>query len=109
MPELTLSLMKHLAYRHPVNKSLAVTLLKGIRGMLPPALRSPKLGAPAVPAGRWIPVALGWLIALAIQAALLLLVAELIEVAHGVMELYLDLAQQQLDLTSLYAAATSPR
>jgi hypothetical protein len=26
-----------------------------------------------------------------------------------VMELYLDLAQQQLDLTSLYVAATTPK
>jgi len=49
-----------------------------------------------------------WLLALAIQAGLLVLVAELVEVIHGVMELYLDLAQQQLDLTSLYVAATSP-
>jgi hypothetical protein len=52
-------------------------------------------------------VGIGWLVALAVQAALLLLVAELVEVAHGVMELYLDLAQQQLDLTSLYVKATS--
>jgi hypothetical protein len=54
-------------------------------------------------------VGLGWLIALAVQAALILLIAELIEVAHGVMELYLDLAQQQLDLTSLYVEATTPQ
>jgi hypothetical protein len=40
---------------------------------------------------------------------LLVLVAELVEVIHGVMELYLDLAQQQLDLTSLYVAATTPK
>lgn len=100
--------MKHLAYRHPVNKSLAVTLLEGIRGMLPPALRSPKLGAPAVPWKSRLLVGIGWLIALAVQAALLILVAELVEVAHGVMELYLDLAQQQLDLTSLYVSATNP-
>jgi hypothetical protein len=53
-------------------------------------------------------VGLGWLIALAVQAALLLVIAELVEVCHGVMELYLDLAQQQLDLTSLYVSATGP-
>jgi hypothetical protein len=100
--------MKHLAYRHPVNKSLAVTMLEGIRGMLPPALRSPKLGAPAVPWKTRAGVLIGWLIALAIQAALLVMVAELVEVIHGVMNLYLDLAQQQLDLTSLYVSATEP-
>lgn len=101
--------MKHLAYRHSVHKSLAVTLLEGIRGMLPALLRSPKLGAAPAPWGSRMLVGVGWLIALAVQAALILLVAELVEVAHGVMELYLDLAQQQLDLTSLYAAATSPQ
>jgi hypothetical protein len=53
-------------------------------------------------------VAVGWVITLSVQAALILLVAELVEVAHGVMELYLDLAQQQLDLTSLYVSATGP-
>jgi hypothetical protein len=57
--------------------------------------------------GRRIAVALVWVLALAIQAALLVLVAELVEVIHGVMELYLDLAQQQLELTSLYVEATS--
>jgi hypothetical protein len=54
-------------------------------------------------------VCIGWLIVLVVQAALILLVAELVEVAHGVMELYLDLAQQQLDLTSLYVEATTPQ
>lgn len=53
-------------------------------------------------------VSVVWLLALAIQAGLLVLVAELVEVIHGVMNLYLDLAQQQLDLTSLYVSATTP-
>lgn len=76
--------------------------------MLPAPLRSPKVQGSRHPwKGRLI-IGLSWLIALAVQAALLLLVAELIEIAHGVMELYLDLAQQQLDLTSIYVAATSP-
>lgn len=74
--------------------------------MLPGPLRSPKLGAGPVPWHSRLLVALGWLLALAIQAALLILVSELVEVCHGVMELYLDLAQQQLDLTSLYVKAT---
>lgn len=77
--------------------------------MLPPALRSPN-EAPAVPHLRSrVLVCVGWLIVLVVQAALLVLVAELIEVAHGVMNLYLDLAQQQLDLTSTYIAATTPK
>jgi hypothetical protein len=46
--------------------------------------------------------------ALLIQAALLVLVTELIEMAHGVMELYLDLVAIQLDLQSTYVAATTP-
>lgn len=100
--------MKHLPYGHTVNKSLVETLVGGVRQMLPASLRSPKLGATSAPWRSRILIGVGWLIALAVQAALLLLVAELIEVAHGVMELYLDLAQQQLDLTSLYVSATEP-
>lgn len=59
--------------------------------------------------GRRIAVALVWVLALAIQAALLVLIAELVEVIHGVMELYLDLASMQLELQSTYVAATSPK
>jgi hypothetical protein len=100
--------MRHLAYVHTRNRTLAETMLGAIRRALPPALRSPNVraGGPQWK-GRLI-VAVGWLIALAVQAALLLVIAELIEVCHGVMELYLDLAQQQLDLTSLYVQATGP-
>jgi hypothetical protein len=83
-------------------------MLGAIRRALPPALRSPNAG-PAVPTWRGrLLVAIGWLIVLVIQSALLVLIAELVEVTHGVMELYLDLAQQQLDLTSLYVQATGP-
>lgn len=100
--------MKHLAYGHQANVPLAEALLRSIRGMLPGPLRRPHVGA-----GRtnWKAVALcviGWLVALMIQAALLVAIAELVELIHGVMDLYLDLAQQQLDLTSLYVAATNP-
>lgn len=100
--------MKHLPYGHTHNKSLAVTLLEGVRRMLPGPLRSPRISGPGPHTGARIAVALGWLIALAVQAALILVVAELVEVIHGVMDLYLDLAQQQLDLTSLYVSATGP-
>lgn len=100
--------MKHLAYGHTRNKSLVETLASGVRGMLPGPLKFPQVrsGPGSVPSR--LLVALGWLIVLVVQAALILLVAELVEVAHGVMELYLDLAQQQLDLTSLYVKATTP-
>lgn len=76
--------------------------------MLPAPLRSPKYTGSGHPWRSRVIVGVGWLIALSVQAALLLVIAELVEVVHGVMALYLDLAQQQLDLTSLYAAATTP-
>ena len=77
--------------------------------MLPARLRSPEFVAGRVPLRSRILVCIGWLLVLVIQAGLLVLIAELVEVIHGVMELYLDLAQQQLDLTSLYVAATTPK
>lgn len=100
--------MKHLAYIHTPTRTLAGTILGGIRQMLPAPLRSPNDEGSRHHIRSRVLVGIGWLVALAVQAALLLLVAELVEVAHGVMELYLDLAQQQLDLTSLYVKATEP-
>lgn len=100
--------MKHLAYRHSPSRSLAGTLLGRIRRVLPGPFQFPQVqSGPGSIAARLL-VGVGWLIALAVQAALILVIAELVEVAHGVMELYLDLAQQQLDLTSLYVSATGP-
>lgn len=101
--------MKHLPYGHTRNESLAETIVKGVRGMLPAPLRSPNAGGAGPHLRSRLLVAIGWLIVLVVQAALLLLVAEMIEIAHGVMDLYLDLAQQQLDLTSTYIAATTPK
>ena len=100
--------MKHLPYGHTRNRALAETMLGGVRRMLPGPLRFPQDVGGRVPISSRLAVAAGWVIALAIQAALLLVIAELVEVCHGVMELYLDLAQQQLDLTSLYVSATGP-
>lgn len=100
--------MKHLAYQHTPNRTLVETMGAVIRRMLPARLRFPQEIAGRVPFSSRLAVALGWVLALAIQGALLVVIAELVEVIHGVMNLYLDLAQQQLDLTSLYAAATSP-
>lgn len=101
--------MKHLAYRHSPNRTLAEAMLGGIRKVLPGPLRVPPTTAGPVRLRSRILIALGWLLTIAIQAALLVLVAELVEVIHGVMELYLDLAQQQLELTHLYVAATTPQ
>lgn len=100
--------MKHLPYGHTVNRSLAETLVNGVRRMLPGPLQFPQVRSGPGSVRARILVGLGWLIALAVQAGLLLVISELIEVIHGVMELYLDLAQQQLDLTSLYVSATTP-
>lgn len=101
--------MKHLAYGHTREIPLVETMTRWTHRMLPFPLRRPELGA-----GRthWKGVVLcivGWLLALLIQAALLVALAELVELIHGVMNLYLDLAEQQLELTSLYVAATSPK
>lgn len=101
--------MKHLAYTHSQQRTLVEIMAIAIRRMLPGPLRSPKLGAGPAPWRSRFLVCVGWVIVLVVQAALILLVAELVEVAHGVMELYLDLAQQQLDLTSLYVQATTPQ
>lgn len=100
--------MKHLAYIHTPNRTLVETMGAAIRRMLPGPLRFPQVVEGRIPITSRILVGIGWLIVLAIQAGLLVLVAELVEVIHGVMDLYLDLAQQQLDLTSLYVQATTP-
>jgi hypothetical protein len=100
--------MKHLAYTHSQQRTLVEIMALAIRRMLPEPLRFPQDSGSGPKLRSRVLVAVGWLIVLVTQAALILLVAELIEVAHGVMELYLDLAQQQLDLTSLYVSATGP-
>ena len=100
--------MKHLAYTHQSNRTLAETMFRRIRKMLPGPLQVPQVrSGPGCIWARLL-VGVGGVIAQAVEPARLLVIAELIEVAHGVMELYLDLAQQQLDLTSLYVSATSP-
>ena len=101
--------MKHIAYSHEANIPLVEALHRRIRSCFPGPLRRPIRGADRT---NWRAVVLsviGWLVALAIQAALLVALSELVELIHGVMNLYLDLAEQQLELTSLYVAATSPK
>lgn len=58
---------------------------------------------------RRLGIALGWCLALLVQAVLILLVREVIQLAHGVISLYLDLASLQLDLQSTYIASTTPK
>lgn len=94
--------MKHLAYTHSPVHSLAGSWLNVIRGMLPKSLQPSPAGATRIGCRRRILSAAGILLALVIQAGMLWLLAELVDVAHGVMELWLELANQQLDLISLY-------
>jgi hypothetical protein len=101
--------MKHLPYTHTRQRTLVEIMGVAVRAMLPAPLRSPNAGGAGPHWKGRLLVAVGWVIVLVVQAALLVLIAELVEVCHGVMELYLDLAQQQLDLTSIYVAATSPK
>jgi len=82
--------------------------LRWIHGMLPGRLRRPHDGAGRPTWKGRLLVVLGWLLALVIQAALILVIKEVIELCHGVIGLYLDLAKLQLDLTSQYVSATSP-
>lgn len=100
--------MKHLAYNHTPNRTLVETMGRAIRRVLPVPLRVPPNTAGPVPIRRRILYLTGWILTIAIQAALLVLLSELVEVIHGVMSLYLDLAEQQLELTHLYVAATGP-
>lgn len=101
--------MKHLAYHHQPSRALVETMGTAVRRMLPGPLRSPNVRGGRVSIRSRILVAVGWTLTLVIQAALLVLVAELVEVIHGVMTLYLDLAEQQIELTHLYVAATTPQ
>ena len=96
--------MTHIAYTHSPNVSLVGAMTSWIRHILPVTLIDP----PSETRGRVWPrrllICLGWLIAVATQFGLLWLLREVISVAHGLMELWLQLANQQLDLVSLYNA-----
>lgn len=99
--------MKHLAYQHQPNVSLVVALSGWVRGKLfGQRLPSPG-GAGRTSFRSRILTCASWLIVLVVQAALILVVREVIELCHGVIGLYLDLAKLQLDLTSQYVSATS--
>jgi hypothetical protein len=101
--------MKHIAYSHSRNRSLVETLGSTVWHVLAARLLPPTDATGGHPLRRRIVGTLLLCLALAIQAALLVLIAELVETIHGVMELYLDLASIQLDLQSTYIAATTPK
>lgn len=96
--------MTHLLYTHSPTVPLVVAMTSWIRHALP----KPSTTSPGGDSRRAWPrrlfIALGWLVAVVVQCALLWLVAELVQLAHGLMELWLELANQQLDLVSIYNA-----
>ena len=100
--------MKHLAYTHSWNYSLVETLSSLIRRMLPGPLRRPHVVAGRVPIWSRLLVCLGWILVLVIQAALVIVIKDVITLCHGVIDLYLDLATLQLDLQSQYVTVTTP-
>lgn len=100
--------MKHLAYVHQRNVALVETLGNAVRGMIAGRRSSPPGSAGRPSIGRHLARAILWILALGIQAALIVLVAELVELIHGVIELYLDLANLQLELQAQYVTVTTP-
>lgn len=96
--------MTHLAYVHSPNVSLVGAMTSWIRHILPVSLLDPPKETPRRVWPRRICMLVGWLLAVSVQFGLLWLVSELVSVAHGLMELWLELANQQLDLVSIYNA-----
>jgi hypothetical protein len=99
--------MTHLTYSHSDNRSLVETMFEGVRRVLVGRRQIPPVPAGRTSCRRRIFTVAGYLLALVIQAGLLWLLAELVQVVHGVMELWLQLATQHLDLISLYNAVRS--
>lgn len=101
--------MTHLLYTHTRNVSILEAMTRWIRQTLPiPSTTSPG-GYPRRVWPKRLLVFVTWLTAIVVQAGLIWMVAELVQLAHGLMDLWLELATQQLDLTSLYVAATNPK
>lgn len=96
--------MTHLLYTHQPSVPLVVAMTSWIRQILPVRNTSPIGAVPRRVWPRRLCIIIGWLVAVVVQFALLWLVAELVELAHGLMELWLELARQQLDLVSIYNA-----
>lgn len=94
--------MTHLLYTHSPNVSILGAMTSWIRQALPVQLLDPPQETRRRVWPRRCLIIIGWLVALVTQFGLLWLVRELVAVAHGLMELWLQLANQQLDLVSLY-------
>lgn len=94
--------MTHLLYTHAPNVSILGAMTSWIRQALPGLIVSPHRSAPRRVWPRRLLIALGWFVAVVVQCVLIWLLREVISVAHGLMELWLELANQQLDLVSLY-------
>ena len=94
--------MTHLLYSHSPNVSILGAMTSWIRQALPVALIDPPKETRRRVWPRRLLIALGWFIAVVVQCVLIWLLREVISVAHGLMELWLELANQQLDLVSLY-------
>lgn len=96
--------MTHLIYSHSPNVSILGAMTHWIRHVLPLPTETPIRAERRRTWPTRLCIALGWFVAVAVQCGLLWLLREVISVAHGLMELWLQLANQQLDLVSLYNA-----
>lgn len=96
--------MTHLLYSHSPNVSILGAMTRWIHQSLPVKLLDPPQETRRRLWPRRLAIILGWLVAVTVQCGLLWLLREVIAVAHGLMELWLQLANQQLDLVSLYNA-----
>lgn len=94
--------MTHIAYTHTSTVPLVVAMTRWIRRVLPVGNTSPIGASPRRTWPRRLLITCGWLLAVVVQFSLIWLVAEMVQLAHGLMELWLQLATQQLDLVSLY-------
>lgn len=99
--------MTHILYTHAPNVSILAAMTDWIRHVLPLPTRSPIVAERRRTWPSRLLICFGWLIAVVVQCGLLWLLREVISVAHGLMELWLQLANQQLDLVSLYNAVRS--
>ena len=94
--------MTRIAYTHSPNVSLVGFMTRWIQRRVLLIPQDPQVAETRARRARRLLSVVGLLLALIIQAGLLWLLREVIGVAHGLMELWLQLANQQLDLVSLY-------
>ncbi len=99
-----MDLMTRILYTHSPNVSLVGAMTRWIQRRVLLIPHDPQVAETRARRCRRLLSVAGILFALVIQAGLLWLLREVISVAHGLMELWLQLANQQLDLVSLYNA-----